>query len=103
MVKPDVVFNIAKNRLEQSATGVIASATRPDIKTAAVSGWICNPERGENVLDNFKYFGLVRAFAEVLNFRLTRNVLRDLNPEDLPEHDGRFVQSHAVRVPETCR
>lgn len=103
VLNPDMGFNIAKKGLERSTTGIIASATRPGVKTAAVSGWLPNPAREQNVLDSFKYFGLVRAFAEVLNFRLTRNVLRDLNPEDLPDHDGRFVQSHAVRGPETCR
>ncbi len=101
ILKPDIVFQIAKKGLDRSTTGIIASATRPDIKTAAVSGWLPNPGRGQDVLDSLKYFGLVRAFAEVLNFRLTLNVLRDLNPEDLPEHDGRFVQSHAVRGAQT--
>ena len=101
VLNPNMVFNIAKKGLERSTTGVIASATGQGIKTAAVSGWLPNPGRGPNVLDSSKYFGLVRSFARVLDFRLMRNVLRDLNPEDLPEHDGRFVQSHAVRRPET--
>ncbi len=101
VLKAEATFKIAKPGLEKATTGFIASATSPGVKTAAVSGWKPNPEKGEHVLDNAKYFRLVKVFAELLNFKLISHQ-RDNNGKALPEHAGRFVQSHSVCESNMC-
>jgi hypothetical protein len=95
LMKPDVTFKIGKENLERATSGFIASATRPEVKTAAASGWQSNPTRGQDVLDNSKYIQLVQELARVLDFELVRSQ-HDNNGKHLPEHAGRFVASHAV-------
>jgi hypothetical protein len=95
VMRPHLTFRIGKENLEKATTGFIASATRPLVKTAAVSGWKANPVRGQDVLDNVKYLRLVRDLAGILKFTLTRSP-RDNNGKPRPEHNGRFVSSHAV-------
>lgn len=95
-MRPHLTFKIAKENIERATTGLIASATRPLVKTAAVSGWQANPARGQDVLDNRKYLRLVHDMAGILKFTLTRSP-RDNNGKPQPEHSGRFVASHAVR------
>jgi hypothetical protein len=95
VLKPDATFKIGKENLARATSGFIASATRPEVKTAAASGWQPNPTRGPNVLDNSKYIQLVQELARVLDFELVRSQ-RDNNGKHMPEHAGRFVASHAV-------
>ncbi|KAK4152655.1 Serine/threonine-protein phosphatase 6 regulatory ankyrin repeat subunit C [Chaetomidium leptoderma] len=96
VLKPDITFIIAKQGLERATSGFIASATKPDVKVAAVSGWQPNPARGRDVLDSPKYLQLVQDFAGILRFRLIRSQ-RDNNGKHLPEHSGRFVASHVEK------
>lgn len=81
--------------MEVATTGFIASVFRPDVKTAATSGWLPNEGRGPHVLDNVKYLKLVGELARVLGFELEAS-FRDTNGKSLPEHYGRFTASHSV-------
>ncbi len=92
-----LVFKIARKGLGAATTGFIQSTTRPDVKTAAVSGWMPNRMKGPGVLDNVKYFHLVQDFARLLRFKLEPSY-RDNNGKPLVEHSGRFVASHAVSM-----
>jgi hypothetical protein len=89
-------FQTGKDNLERATSGFIVSATNPDVKTAATSGWKPGPQRDPNVLDNVKYTRLVQEFSRLLKFKLIRSQ-RDNNGKPLPEHNGRFVASHTVR------
>lgn len=100
MLNPQVTFTIAKQNLERATCGFISSATRPEVKTAAASGWQPNPARGPNVLDNYRYFGLVQDFARLLGFKFNKS-LWDNNGKALPGHSGRYVACHAVRGRQT--
>lgn len=95
VLNPGMIFKIARKGLGVATTGFIQSAVRPEVKTAAVSGWTPNPMKGPGVLDNIKYFRLVQSFARILRFRLEPSY-RDHNGKPLVEHRGRFVASHVV-------
>ncbi|KAK3906514.1 hypothetical protein C8A05DRAFT_11753 [Staphylotrichum tortipilum] len=93
ILTPRITFKIAGKGLGVATTGFISSVSRPEVKTAAVSGWMPNPMKGPGVLDNVKYFQLVQDFAQFLEFRLEPSY-RDNNGKPLLEHRGRFVASH---------
>lgn len=72
------------------------SGTKPEVVTAAISGWQASDYRGQNVLDNIKYVKLVQYFSSILEFKMPRS-FRDNNDPSLPEHVGRFFACHVVR------
>jgi hypothetical protein len=96
VLKTELRFRTGKDSLEMATSGFIVSASHPELKTAATSGWQPNPRRSLNILDNAKYIRLVQEFSRLLKFKLIRSQ-RDNNGKPPPEHHGRFVASHTVR------
>ncbi|KAK4124043.1 hypothetical protein N657DRAFT_572866 [Parathielavia appendiculata] len=84
-----------RNKAE-TTFGFIASATNPKVRIGATSGWMANPKRDPNVLDNGKYIHLVHKFGRLLEFTLISSY-RDKNGQALPEDIGRFVACHAEK------
>jgi hypothetical protein len=86
-----------KDNIVRATVGFIVSAVKPDVKTAAVSGWADNGKGGRNVLDNAKYTQLVKDLAGVLDFDLNKYAFHDNRDISVPEHNGRAAASHTVR------
>ncbi|KAH6625076.1 hypothetical protein B0J18DRAFT_201635 [Chaetomium sp. MPI-SDFR-AT-0129] len=96
ILRPSLEFEIARANLEMATTGFIASVSRPEVKTAATSGWLPNERRGPHVLDTVKYLRLVGSLARVLGVELEAS-FRDTNGKSLLEHNGRFTASHSEK------
>ncbi|KAK3301637.1 uncharacterized protein B0T15DRAFT_405018 [Chaetomium strumarium] len=95
--QPDMHIRHGKEKCARSTVGFIVSATNPDVKTAAISGWQENIKRDRNVLSNAKYTQLVKDLAEILDFNLQPNVRLDNQGKYVPEYTGRGQATHVEK------